>query len=138
MIRKFIKIFSVLTAMILLSTGAANAAGVSLVGGGATFSNPILDACKAEFARETGDSYVYNSLGSGAGRAGFDKGDFDFGWSDTPHLGASAPAGMLHLPVVAAPVAVMYNIPGVTKQLSLTPATIAKIFPGRSPCGMIH
>lgn len=128
MIRKFIKIFSVLTAMILLSTGAANAAGVSLVGGGATFSNPILDACKAEFARETGDSYVYNSLGSGAGRAGFDKGDFDFGWSDTPHLGASAPAGMLHLPVVAAPVAIMYNIPGFTKQLSFTPATIAKIF----------
>ncbi len=107
---------------------ASPAFAVDLVGGGATFANPILDACKGEFTRETGDKYVYNSLGSGAGRAGIDKGDFDFGWSDTPHLGASAPKSMIHLPVVAAPVAVIYNLPGVSKQISLSPETIAKIF----------
>ena len=129
MVRKnFVKIFSILTAIVLLSAGSANAAGVNLIGGGATFANPILDACKAEYARESGNSYIYNSLGSGAGRSGIDKGDFDFGWSDTPHLGTSAPAGMMHLPVVAAPVAIMYNLPGVTKQLNLSATTIAKIF----------
>jgi len=107
---------------------ASPAFAVDLVGGGATFANPILDACKGEYTRETGDKYVYNSLGSGAGRSGIDKGDFDFGWSDTPHLGASAPKSMIHLPVVAAPVAIIYNLPGVSKQISLSPDTVAKIF----------
>jgi phosphate transport system substrate-binding protein len=115
----------------LFSLIAAPAYAVNLVGGGATFANPLLDACKAEYARETGDNYVYNSLGSGAGRSGIDKGDFDFGWSDTPHLGATAPKSMIHLPVVAAPVALIYNVPGIrgnAEQITLSPATIAKIF----------
>ena len=129
MVRKFLMKISVVAAV--FSLVAAPAYAVNLVGGGATFANPILDACKAEFARETGDSYVYNSLGSGAGRSGIDKGDFDFGWSDTPHLGASAPKSMIHLPVVAAPVAVIYNVPGIkgnASQITLSPTTIAKIF----------
>jgi phosphate transport system substrate-binding protein len=115
----------------VFSLVAAPAYAVNLVGGGATFANPILDACKAEYARETGDNYVYNSLGSGAGRSGIDKGDFDFGWSDTPHLGATAPKSMIHLPVVAAPVAIIYNVPGIkgnAPQITLSPTTIAKIF----------
>ncbi len=107
---------------------AAPAHAVNLVGGGATFANPILDACKAEYTRFSGDSYVYNSLGSGAGRSNIDKGDYDFGWSDTPHLASTAPAGMIHLPVVAAPVAILYNIPGIKGQLHLSPTTLTKIF----------
>lgn len=129
MIRKLMSRATILLVMTTLIATPAYA--VNLVGGGATFANPILDACKAEFARETGDSYVYNSLGSGAGRAGIDKGDFDFGWSDTPHRASSAPKGMIHLPVVAAPVAIIYNVPGIhgtAKQITLSPSTIAKIF----------
>ena len=129
MVRKFLMKATVVAA--LFSLIAAPAYAVNLVGGGATFANPLLDACKAEYARETGDNYVYNSLGSGAGRSGIDKGDFDFGWSDTPHLGATAPKSMIHLPVVAAPVALIYNVPGIrgnADQITLSPATIAKIF----------
>jgi phosphate transport system substrate-binding protein len=125
-IRKLsVKVIAITAALTMV---ASPAFALDLVGGGATFANPILDACKGEYTRETGDKYVYNSLGSGAGRAGIDKGDFDFGWSDTPHLGSSAPKSMIHLPVVAAPVAIMYNLPGVSKQISLSPETIAKIF----------
>lgn len=126
MVRKTLSKIAVIAAAFSLIAAPAHA--VNLVGGGATFANPILDACKAEYARATGDSYVYNSLGSGAGRAGIDKGDFDFGWSDTPHTGSTAPASMIHLPVVAAPVAVLYNIPGIKGQLHLSPTTLAKIF----------
>ncbi|MFM8502265.1 MAG: phosphate ABC transporter substrate-binding protein PstS [Actinomycetota bacterium] len=126
MVRKTLSKIAVIAAA--LSLIAAPAHAVNLVGGGATFANPILDACKAEYARFSGDSYVYNSLGSGAGRSGIDKGDFDFGWSDTPHLGSTAPAGMIHLPVVAAPVAILYNVPGMRGQLHLSPTTLAKIF----------
>lgn len=130
MVRKFLLKISVVAAAFSLI--AAPAYAVDLVGGGATFANPILDACKAEYSRETGDNYVYNSLGSGAGRSGIDKGDFDFGWSDTPHLGATAPKSMIHLPVVAAPVAIIYNVPGIkgnaASQITLSPSTVAKIF----------
>ncbi|MFZ9879107.1 MAG: substrate-binding domain-containing protein, partial [Candidatus Nanopelagicaceae bacterium] len=114
MVRKTLSKIAVIAAAFSLITAPAYA--VNLVGGGATFANPILDACKAEYARATGDSYVYNSLGSGAGRSGIDKGDFDFGWSDTPHTGSTAPADMIHLPVVAAPVAILYNVPGIKGQ----------------------
>lgn len=126
MVRKTLSKIAVIAAAFSLIAAPAHA--VNLVGGGATFANPILDACKAEFARATGDSYVYNSLGSGAGRSGIDKGDFDFGWSDTPHTASTAPSSMIHLPVVAAPVAVLYNIPGIKGQLHLSPTTLAKIF----------
>ena len=129
MVRKYLLKISLVAA--LFSLIAAPAYAVNLVGGGATFANPILDACKAEYSRETGDNYVYNSLGSGAGRSGIDKGDFDFGWSDTPHLGATAPKSMIHLPIVAAPVAIIYNVPGIkgnAAQITLSPTTVAKIF----------
>lgn len=107
--------------------GPAQAKDVKLTGGGATFAAPILDACKGEFASASGDSYTYSSLGSGAGRAGWDKGDYDFAWSDTPHATPKDP-NTIHLPVVAAPVAVMYNVPGVDERLNLTPEIIAGIF----------
>jgi phosphate transport system substrate-binding protein len=126
LVRKTLSKVAIIAAVFSLIAAPAHA--VNLVGGGATFANPILDACKAEYARATGDSYVYNSLGSGAGRSGIDKGDYDFGWSDTPHLAATAPAGMIHLPVVAAPVAILYNVPGIKGQLHLSPTTLAKIF----------
>jgi phosphate transport system substrate-binding protein len=35
---------------------------------------------------------------------------------------------MIHLPVVAAPVAILYNVPGIKGQLHLSPTTLAKIF----------
>ena len=126
MVRKTLSKVAIIAAVFSLIAAPAHA--VNLVGGGATFANPILDACKAEYARFSGDSYVYNSLGSGAGRSGIDKGDYDFGWSDTPHTGSTAPAGMIHLPVVAAPVAILYNIPGIKGQLHLSPTTLTKIF----------
>lgn len=125
MVRKTLSKVAIIAAVFSLIAAPAHA--VNLVGGGASFANPILDACKAEYARFSGDSYVYNSLGSGAGRSGIDKGDYDFGWSDTPHTGSTAPATMIHLPVVAAPVAILYNIPGVQGQVHLSPTTLAKI-----------
>ena len=48
-------------------------------------------------------------------------------FSDTPHLAARD--GVIHLPIVAGPIAVMYNI-GNSKPLYLSPATVAGIFGG--------
>jgi phosphate transport system substrate-binding protein len=125
--KKSLAVVAVAALLSGLFAGPAQAKDVKLTGGGASFANPILDACKGEFATATGDSYTYASLGSGAGRSGWDKGDYDFGWSDTPHL-TPKDVNTMHIPVVAAPVAIMYNIPGVDEQLNLTPEIIAGIF----------
>ena len=127
LMKKSLAVVAVATLISGIFAAPAQAKDVKLTGGGATFANPILDACKGEFASASGDSYSYASLGSGAGRSGWDKGDYDFAWSDTPHATPKDPA-TIHVPVVAAPVAIMYNIPGVDDQLNLTPDLIAGIF----------
>lgn len=104
-------------------------AGVNLTGAGATFPIPLLDACKAGYAAASGNSYTYTGGGSGAGRSASDKGIGDFNFSDTPHTAATRLASVIHIPVVAAPIAVMYKL-NITKTLNLSPATVAGIFGG--------
>ncbi|MBC7464323.1 MAG: substrate-binding domain-containing protein [Actinobacteria bacterium] len=104
-------------------------AGVNLTGAGATFPIPLLDACKAGFAAATGNSYTYTGGGSGAGRSASDKGIGDFNFSDTPHSASTRVATVIHIPVIAAPIAVMYNM-GSIKRLNLSPETVAGIFGG--------
>ena len=103
LMKKSLAVVAVATLISGIFAAPAQAKDVKLTGGGATFANPILDACKGEFASASGDSYSYASLGSGAGRSGWDKGDYDFAWSDTPHATPKDPA-TIHVPVVAAPV----------------------------------
>ena len=66
--KKSLAVVAVAALLSGIFAGPAQAKDVKLTGGGASFANPILDACKGEFASATGDSYTYASLGSGAGR----------------------------------------------------------------------
>ncbi len=127
LMKKSLAIFASAAILSSLFAIPAQAKDVKLTGGGATFAAPLLDKCKGEFATATGDSYTYASLGSGAGRSGWDKGDYDFAWSDTPHATPKDP-NTIHVPVTAAPVALIYNVPGVDEQINLTPEIIAEIF----------
>ena len=104
-------------------------AGVNLTGAGSTFAIPLLDSCKAGFSAATGNSYTYTGGGSGAGRSASDKGIGDFNFSDTPHTSATRKATVIHIPIIAAPIAVMYNVGAISK-LNLSPTTIAGIFAG--------
>ena len=104
-IPKFMKIAVTVVAITLFATQPASAA-VNLIGAGSTFAIPLLDSCKAGFSGATGNSYTYTGGGSGAGRAASDKGINDFNFSDTPHLAASRLASVIHIPVIAAPIAV--------------------------------
>ncbi|HEX7405716.1 MAG TPA: hypothetical protein VF307_07325, partial [Candidatus Nanopelagicaceae bacterium] len=82
---------------------------INLTGAGSTFAIPLLDACKAGFATASGNSYTYSGGGSGAGRSSSDQGIGDFNFSDTPHTASTRLATVIHVPVIAAPIAVMYN-----------------------------
>ena len=123
---KSIKVLGAVIAVAVLAAPSAVAA-VSLTGAGATFPGPIIEACKAGYNKETGNTFTYGLGGSGAGRTASDKQTGIVNFSDTPHLAARA--GVIHLPIVAGPIAVMYNI-GNSKPLYLSPATVAGIFGG--------
>jgi phosphate transport system substrate-binding protein len=128
---KISKSLKIAVAALALSMFAVQpAVAVGLTGAGATFPQPLIDICKAGFAADTGHSFTYGGGGSGTGRGNSDKGICDVNFSDTPHTAATRVASVIHIPVVAAPVAVMYNLPNKSKVLNLSANTVAGIFAG--------
>ena len=126
-ISKRSKIAAVLAAAgLVFSSTPAHA--VDLQGSGATFVAPLLEACKAGFAKTTSHSFTYGAGGSGAGQRNSDAGVGDFWFSDSAYR-AGTRASIIHAPVVAAPIAVMHNLQ-TSRQLYLSPNTIAEIFAG--------
>ena len=111
---------------LVFSTTPAHA--VDLQGSGATFVAPLLEACKAGFAKSTSHSYTYGGGGSGTGQKNSDAGVGDFWFSDSAYR-AGTRSSIIHAPVVAAPIAVMHNLQ-TSRQLYLSPTTIAGIFAG--------
>jgi phosphate transport system substrate-binding protein len=118
----------VLAAVIAVS-GAAPAHAVDLAGSGASFVVPLVEACKAGFAQKTKHSYVYTSTGSGTGKNNSDNRIGDFWFSDSAHTGANKRSTIFHAPIVAAPIAVLVNLPA-KKDIYLSSQTVAKIFAG--------
>jgi len=128
---KITKSLKIAAAALALSFFAVTPAySVGLTGAGATFPQPLIDICKAGFATDTGHSFTYGGGGSGTGRGNSDKGVGDVNFSDTPHTAATRVASVIHIPVVAAPIAVMYNLPNKSKTLNLSVDTLAGIFAG--------
>jgi len=118
----------VLAAVIAVS-GATPAHAVDLAGSGASFVVPLVEACKAGFAQKTGHSFVYTSTGSGTGKNNSDNRIGDFWFSDSAHTGANKRSTIFHAPIVAAPIAVLVNLPA-KKDIYLSAPTVAKIFAG--------
>lgn len=120
---------AVLSLSFVLSTPAH---AVDLVGSGASFPDNLIQGCKAGFASASSHTYQYNVSSSGGGQADAKIGKGDFWFSDgifTTALGK--PSTMIHLPIVAGPVAIAYNLSGnAGKTIALSADTIAKIFSG--------
>lgn len=118
----------VIAGLIAISS-ATPAHAADLQGSGASFVDPLLQACKAGFAKASSHSYVYTSTGSGTGQKNSDAKIGDFWFSDTPHTAATKRSTVFHAPVVAAPIAVLVNLPA-KKDVYLSATTVAKIFAG--------
>src|SRR5262245_38286033 len=124
------------------STGATGGAPLSgeLNGAGSTAQQAAMEAWVATLTGANPDLTInYDPVGSGAGREQFIGGGADFAGSDaymadgdelnsaTQRCGGDD--NLIELPVYISPIAVAFNLPGVTS-LNLTSDTIAKIFNG--------
>ena len=118
----------VIAGLIAVSS-ATPAHAADLQGSGASFVDPLLQACKAGFAKATSHSYVYTSTGSGTGKKNSDSNIGDFWFSDSAHTATSKRSTVYHAPIIAAPVAVLVNLPA-KKDVYLSATTVAKIFSG--------
>jgi len=121
---------SAAVALVFGLVASTPAHAVDLQGSGASFPALLIEACKAPFATASGHSFTYASNGSGPGRTASDNKIGDFWFSDAAHTGASKRATIIHAPVVAAPIAILHNLPSRQK-LNLSANTIAGIFSGK-------
>jgi phosphate transport system substrate-binding protein len=116
--------------------GSIDCASGTLTAQGSTAqANAMAQWVKAYQSACSGATINYQGTGSGAGQSAFIAGTADFAGSDSPFPDADQPKAdarcksgpAIHLPMVVGPIAVAYNLSGVT-DLQLKPATLAKIF----------
>ena len=117
----------------LLAAQLTATAQTLINGAGSTFDYPAFTKWfEAYSGVDANVRFNYQSIGSGAGQKLLLNQTVDFGASDAPMKDAdmaAAPGKILHLPVVAGGVAIIYNLPGNPK-LKLDGGTLANIFLG--------
>ncbi|MDA8218985.1 MAG: phosphate ABC transporter substrate-binding protein PstS [Dehalococcoidales bacterium] len=120
-----------------LITGPFQGEANSLNGAGATFPQVLYTKWFSDYAKLTGVEVNYQGIGSGGGIKAITDKTVDFGASDAPLTDqqlkdAEAKGGpLLHIPTTLGGVALTYNVPGVSKQLKVTPETLSGIFLGK-------
>jgi phosphate transport system substrate-binding protein len=107
-------------------------ASITLNGSGSTLSKPYQEAAIEQFTKtHSGITINYGGGGSGKGRQDLADMVVDFAGSDSPFKDADAAKAkggpILYVPILLAPIAVIYHVDGVDK-LQLSAPTIAKIF----------
>lgn len=115
--------------------GAGKAVSGTIAGAGASTQQAATQAWVAAFQGDNPDAKIsYEASGSGAGRTQFIAGGVDWAGSDAYIKGDEATKAatrcggtIVEVPVYVSPIAVIYNLPGVSS-LQLSPSAIAKIF----------
>jgi ABC-type phosphate transport system substrate-binding protein len=117
--------------------GALATAPVSIAGNGSSFAAPALQIWTDAVTQAPYSLTVnYTSSSSGQGRYEFTNGTVDYAVSDTGYVNSSVgttPPTFPYqfIPITAAGVAFMYNIPGLTQTLQLTSYTACLLLTGQ-------
>jgi phosphate transport system substrate-binding protein len=131
---KGLKMMAVAAAAVLMSAGAVHAENVQIQGAGATFPAPLYAKWVAAYNAANADTKVdYQAIGSGGGIKAITDRTAQFAGSDAPMSDVqekAAPAKLLHVPMVAGPEVMIYNLPALKEKLKLDSDTIAKIYLG--------
>ncbi len=117
------------------SNGLATVSGqaTTLSGAGSTFVAPMMSVWTKAYATANSVQVAYQSVGSGAGIAQLQANTVDFGDSDAFMKDSDIAKGkgpVVQIPLVQAPVVVVYNLPGTPSGLKFDGNTIGKIFSG--------
>jgi phosphate transport system substrate-binding protein len=118
------------------TNGLATVAGqaTSLSGAGSTFVAPMMSVWTKAYATANSVQVAYQSVGSGAGIAQLQAETVDFGDSDAfmkdSDIAAAKGGPVIQIPLVQAPVVVVYNLPGISSGLKFDGDTLGKIFSG--------
>lgn len=107
---------------------------VDLTGAGASFPYPLYARWFNDYAAEGHPRINYRSVGSAEGIRALVAGTVDFGATDVPMSDdelAAAPSPVLHVPIALGAVALVYNLPSVSRPLRLSGDVVADIFLGR-------
>jgi ABC-type phosphate transport system substrate-binding protein len=117
--------------------GALATAPVSIAGNGSSFAAPAVNIWTDAVGQAPYNLTVnYTSSSSGQGRYEFTSGTVDYAVSDTGYVDSSVgttPPTFAYefIPVTAAGVAFMYNIPGLSQTLQLTSYTACLLLTGQ-------
>ena len=119
-----------------LAAGAlsiAAIAGTTVNGAGASFPAPLYGKWTYTYNQASGNTFNYQSVGSGAGIAQIKAKTVDFGASDDPLKPAVLDeSGLMQFPMVMGGVVPIVNLPGVKGgELKLTGPVLANIFLGK-------
>ncbi|MFI5287322.1 MAG: phosphate ABC transporter substrate-binding protein PstS [Candidatus Dormibacteria bacterium] len=118
------------------TNGLATVSGqaTSLSGAGSTFVAPMMSVWTKAYATSNGVQVAYQPVGSGAGIGQLQAETVDFGDSDAfmsdSDIAKAKGGPVVQIPLVQAPVVVVYNLPGIASGLKLDGDTIGKIFSG--------
>jgi phosphate transport system substrate-binding protein len=118
------------------ANGLATVAGqaTTLSGAGSTFVAPMMSVWTKAYATANGVQVAYQSVGSGAGIAQLQAQTVDFGDSDAfmkdSDIALAKGGPVVQIPLVQAPVVVVYNLPGIASGLKFDGDTLGKIFSG--------
>lgn len=130
--RKSLAVVAAIGMALAAQSTPAQAADIAITGSGSSFVSNYVEACRPIFTAAEGVNVTYNATGSGTGRSQFTANVVDFAASDTVYSATEkAPASFVYVPLVAGPVAVMYNLPTVKQALNLSNDVLAKIFAGQ-------
>ncbi|NNM84584.1 MAG: phosphate ABC transporter substrate-binding protein PstS, partial [Phycisphaerales bacterium] len=121
-------------ALALAVVGGNIARGVEISGAGSTFVYPIMLKWMALYEKSHPDVKIdYEAIGSGGGINGLINKTIDFSGSDA-YMSKSQmkqAGGVLHMPELAGPEVMSYNLPMVHHQLVFDGKVIADIYLGR-------
>ena len=116
------------------SSAGGGGAGVSLLGTGGTFPQPLYQQWFSEYNQQHPNVKItYQALGSKAGIQQFTQNLVDFGASDvamTDEQIAKVKRGVVLLPMTAGAIVIAYNVPGVPTGLKLSRQVYPAIFLG--------
>ena len=118
-------------AAIAVSFSAAKPVNAQPVrGAGSTFVAPIIEKWAEDYAKTSGITVEYESVGSGLGIQRIESGEIDFGATDKPLTPDElAKNGLCQFPIVIGGVVPVVNLPGIAPgQMKFSGKLLAEIF----------